>query len=119
MSRFRGKGSSQSNESNAESDLGVDLQQLKNEGKIDDIGISNEWIGLTKPDRQWPRKKVAFFLDGDEVHEEGDEWDSLVDRVLEFMGWTVLRERYHAPLSKMRRHEILAKILTLLEALKS
>ena len=96
---YRGKGFSQSDESNAEADLGRALQVLKLKNLIQNIGLTNVWIPIkfTKPDRvlDFSPPPKALYLDGEKVHDMDDPWDQEVDASLKRLGWIVFRERYH------------------------
>jgi very-short-patch-repair endonuclease len=67
-------------------------------------------LKATIPDFLWAGKKKAVYLDGEQVHEEGDVWDEEVVFLLEKRGWQVLRLRYTAPLTKDKLSEILGEI---------
>jgi very-short-patch-repair endonuclease len=67
-------------------------------------------LKTTIPDYLWPEKHIAIYLDGDQVHKEGDEWDQEVETLLEKRGWQVLRIRYHAPLTQSAKVEITRQI---------
>lgn len=64
----------------------------------------------TKPDYWWIYKDKMVYLDGDEVHPEGDLWDEEVVELLKMKGFMVKRIRYHAPLSEWRKREVLDEI---------
>jgi very-short-patch-repair endonuclease len=64
----------------------------------------------TVPDFMWLNQRKIVFLDGDQVHKEGDENDAEIDSLLERQGWNILRIRYHAPLSQFRLKEIVTEI---------
>jgi very-short-patch-repair endonuclease len=66
----------------------------------------------TKPDFYFPEVNFAVYLDGEQVHSGHEERDSEIKRLLEKRhGCTVRRISYHAPLTKTRRKEIVAKIV--------
>lgn len=53
----------------------------------------------TTPDFTWLTPRKIVFLDGDAVHEIGDEWDEEVVELLRLRHWNPIRIRYHAPAS--------------------
>lgn len=64
----------------------------------------------TTPEYCWNDRQKAVYLDGEQVHPEGDEWDLEAQRLLEMRGWEVKRIRYHAPLTMKRLTEIVREI---------
>lgn len=68
-------------------------------------------LRFTVPDFQWNFKKLAVYLDGEQVHKGKKlERDEEIDFMLERLGWTVLRFRYKAPISEQKLEEITSKI---------
>ena len=65
----------------------------------------------TTPDFLWREKRKAVYLDGEQVHDLGDEWDEEVVFLLEKRHWDVLRIRYSAPLTASALREIVTKIV--------
>ena len=98
MSRFRGKGSSQSNESNAEVELlkmlhrGYDQRMDLKEKPFTQITLP---LKITRPDFYFPGRKIAVYLDGSvHTHDKIAERDEEIDNLLKAQGIRVLRFPY-------------------------
>lgn len=72
----------------------------------------------TKPDFSWFEKRKAVYIDGEQVHQQKQEYDEEIQTLLERHGWDVLRISYHAPLSEKRLEEILDEIAEFLGPLE-
>ena len=70
---------------------------------------------MRKADFLFPEKKLAVYLDGEQVHDGKETWDQQVTMKLTKKGYRVLRIQYKPPLSK-RKAEAIAKQIKILEA---
>jgi very-short-patch-repair endonuclease len=96
--------------SSAEEQVAVALHQLGLKGWFKNREIVLE---ATIPDFWFPAKKVAVYLDGEQVHSSSHalERDDRITAVLEKRGVRVLRFRYRPPLSKKCLAEIVESIM--------
>jgi very-short-patch-repair endonuclease len=67
-------------------------------------------LRATKPDFLWKLKRLAVFLDGEQVHRGKEEKDEEIKSMLEMQGWKVLRFSYKPPLSLKQKMGIVADI---------
>ena len=85
--------------------------------KLSSSGLSDMEISIrtTWPDKCLPNRKIVLYLDGDKVHDLDNLWDRTVDETLRRRGWTVLRERYHMPITQQRLKEIVSLVADMLK----
>jgi very-short-patch-repair endonuclease len=92
-------------QSNAETALFQDLSRRTLTAGM----VTNEMIILRCcfPDFMWSKQKLALFLDGPHhLQDKVEARDTMIDELLEFRGWTVLRFPYKPPLRKSARKAI-------------
>src|SRR3990170_352346 len=96
--------------SSAETKMFVALQERNlTKGMLTDIEIP---LLTTVPDFFWVEKRVACYLDGEQVHSsiKAEARDDRITEALEKRGVKVLRFRYRPSLSRRRLKEILGEI---------
>lgn len=63
-------------------------------------------LWMTKTDMAWEHLRVAFYLDGEQVHKH-EQHDREIDDKLVKLRWFVIRIRYRPPLSEIKKEKIL------------
>jgi len=67
-------------------------------------------LKLTIPDFMWNEKRKVVYLDGQQVHQQKQEYDEEIKNLLEIRGWSVLRITYNPPLTEAELEKVTNQI---------